>query len=178
MGSRSMSVVEIGEASVVFGGALNYGRVRISEDASWPDGLERLAASLKRAPPPAWHNAVTLAHHSYFPVSLRTAAADIQAGSFTDMAWLIHELTHVWQYEHIGISYLFKAIDVQIRLGRAAYDYGGAAGLHLAQVASPSLSHFNMEQQGDLARDYYSRKCQGLDTTDWEPFVAQLRVPA
>ncbi len=178
MSSRSLSVVEIGEASVVFGSALNYGGVRISENASWPDGLERLAARLKGAPPSAWHNAVTLGNHSYFPVTLRTAAADIQAGFFTDMAWMIHELTHAWQYEHYGIGYLFKAIDVQVRLGRAAYDYGGAAGLHFAHVASPSLSHFNMEQQGDIARDYYLRTCAGLDTSDWEPFVAQLRLPA
>ncbi len=162
----------------MFGGALRYGSVRISEDAGWPDGLDRLAASLKGAPAPSWHNAITVGHHSYFPVPLRTAGADIQAGVFTDMAWLIHELTHVWQYEHLGIGYLFKAIDVQIRLGRAAYDYGGAAGLHFAQVASPALRHFNVEQQGEIARDYYLRKCQGLDTTDWEPFVAQLRLPA
>lgn len=175
---RSLSVVEIGEASVVFGGALNYASVEISEDASWPDALEQWAARLKGAPAPAWHNAVTLGHHSYFPVPLRTAPADLQSGYFTDMAWLIHELTHVWQYEHIGMGYLFKAIDVQVRLGRAAYDYGGAAGLHFARVASPSLGHFNMEQQGDIARDYYLRTCEGLDTSDWEPFVAQLRIPA
>jgi hypothetical protein len=178
MASRALSAVEIGEASVVFGGALHYDRVRVSEDAGWPDSLDRLAASLKGTPPPAGHNAITVAHHSYFPVSLRTVGADIQAGVFTDMAWLIHELTHAWQYEHIGIVYLFRAIDVQIRLGRAAYDYGGAAGLHFAQVASPALSHFNVEQQGDIARDYYLRKSEGLDTTDWEPFVAQMRLPA
>ncbi len=178
MAERSLSVVEIGEAGVVFGAGLDFTRVRVSEDAAWPDSLDRFAARLQGAPLPTGHNAITLGHHSFFPVALRTAAANIQSGFFDDMGWLIHELTHVWQFEHRGIGYLFEAINVQIRLGRAAYDYGGAAGLHFARVASPSITHFNVEQQGDIARDYYLRKSQGLDISDWEFFVEQLRVPA
>lgn len=67
------------------------------------------------------------------------------------MNWLIHELTHAWQYQHIGIRYLFKAILGHIRLGPKVYEYGGEKGLREAVADGVEFTSFNPEQQGDIA---------------------------
>ena len=71
------------------------------------------------------HNAVTLGSTSYFPVTLNTAPDAVAGGNLRDMGWLVHELTHQWQYQRMGLRYLTAALGVQIRLGRRAYEMGG-----------------------------------------------------
>ena len=39
-----------------------------------------------------------------------------------DMAWLVHEVTHIAQFNKLGIQYVFDALIAQIIGG---YDYGG-----------------------------------------------------
>lgn len=67
---------------------------------------------------------------------------------------LIHEMTHVWQYQHGGTSYISVSLAAQIagtiRTGsrNAAYDY---------QI-KPGMSFFDLtpEQQGLLVENYFS----------------------
>jgi hypothetical protein len=175
MATRNLTAVEITEATLVFGLNLKFDLVRVSENATWPDTLAIWGAKLRKSIP-ATPNAVTLGHRSFFPRVLRTSAADLAGGFFDDMGWLIHELTHAWQEEQIGIAYLAKALSVQLRLGTAAYDYGGAAGLTAAGAAGKRLKDFNMEQQGDIARAFYLRSKAGQDASAWAPFVAEFRT--
>ena len=44
-----------------------------------------------------------------------------------------------------------------------------------ARTAGHKLSHFNMEQQGDLDRDYYLRQRWGESCEAWEPFIREMR---
>lgn len=73
---------------------------------------------------------------------------------------LIHELTHVWQYESMGARYMPKAIHAQATMGDAAYQYGGLTGLEAARAAGKPLTSFTMEQQGDILGDYYVLRFQ------------------
>ena len=69
------------------------------------------------------------------------------------MPFLIHEMTHIWQYQH-GISMvttLFHAI-------RGKYDYRGETALIAARREGKQFIDFNTEQQGDICRDYYRIK--------------------
>ena len=181
MARRPLTALEIVEARTVFGSGLDYGRAFVYENASWPDAIDRLGARLQRRMRyKDEHNAITLGTTSYFPVDLKTDAAALAANNLSDFSWLVHELTHQWQYHHLGWNYLFSALTVQLRQGRAAYDYrDGAdspqAALQAARTAGHKLSHFNMEQQGDLARDYYLRKHWGESCDAWEPFIQELR---
>jgi hypothetical protein len=181
MASRPLTASEITEARMVFGASLDYTHAFVSEDASWPDWVDRLSAQLqRRGRDPADHNAITLGLTSFFPVALNTSPASIAAGNLHDMAWLMHELTHQWQYRHIGWSYLGAALSVQLRLRRMAYDYRGSfptteAALVAAHAEGRRLAQFNLEQQGDLARDYYYRLKGGLNCSAWEPFIQELR---
>jgi hypothetical protein len=176
MAKRRLIETEQAEAQLVFHASLDFDRVRVVEGAQWPNLLARLGGFLQRAPVPQVHNAVTLFDTAYFPRALKTRPADLSGGDIGDLAWLVHELTHVWQNQHYGPTYLLKALQAQLQLGSGAYDYGGEAGLIAARQAGRKLRHFNMEQQGDIARDYYVRLKFGQDTAAWEPFVAELRA--
>ena len=181
MPSRPVTPSEITEARMVFGNSLDYTHAFVSEDAGWPDWVDKLGASLqKRVRPPDDHNAITIGQTSFFPVVLDTSPDSIAAGKLRDIAWLMHELTHQWQYRHIGWGYLGAALSVQLRLGRMAYNYQGQyptteAALVAAHAEGRRLAQFNLEQQGDLARDYYYRVKAGLSCAAWEPFIQELR---
>jgi hypothetical protein len=68
---------------------------------------------------------------------------------------LIHELTHVWQYETAGAIYMAQALHAQIGRGQGAYDYGGADGLRAARTKSMGLTSFNREEQAQIVQDFY-----------------------
>jgi hypothetical protein len=146
--SRPLTAHERAEARRVFAGGLSYDVIRVIEDPVMSVG----------------GFARTLPNHIYFPT-----------GSFSGsnfMPWLIHELTHAWQYQHgYGVSTtLYHALF-------SSYDYGGEAALTAATAAGRGFRSFNTEQQGDILQDYYTRLVGGLGTTAWDPFVAEVKVP-
>jgi hypothetical protein len=176
MPRRRLRPSEIREAQQVFASELPYGEIWIHEHAHWPNWVAAVGAGLARRPAPAGGNSVTLGQRVYFPHPVRTQAAHFEARLFGDMAWLVHELTHVWQHAHGGYRYALVAVRDQLRLGPAVYAYGGEAGLLTATARHASLSDFNPEQQADIARDYYLRRKVGSATGAWEPFIAELRA--
>jgi hypothetical protein len=173
---RKLSEIEEQEARRVFASSLDYSKATIVEGAAWPDTVARIGSRLSNSPPPA-HNAITLGNRAYFPVQLRTDLPFEEPAFLSDMSWLVHELTHAWQYQHSGPKYLLQALWAQIRLGGDAYAYGWEQGLKQAALEGKNLLGFNREQQGDIARHYYYRLRQGLDTSAWEPFVLQFQMP-
>ncbi len=120
---------------------------------------------------------MALGNRLFFPLTLRTAALEGDDSELQDLAWLIHEITHAWQYQQLGWSSLWHAMRVQIELGARAYHYGWEHGLNEAHLRGVSLFDFNPEQQADIARHYYYRFKQGLDTQAWEPFVLFFKNP-
>ncbi len=164
---------EIEEAKIVFGSSLAYDRVRVHERAGWPDWIHRLGHRLKgQAVPPGEHNAITLGYHCHFPIPMPTTFTGVDDPF--GMVWLIHELTHAWQYQHTGWTYFFKALWVQVTRGEAGYQYGDEAGLIAAKQNGLTFASFNPEQQGNITRDYYIRKRRGLDVSAWQPFIEQV----
>ncbi len=163
---------EIAEASYVFGSSLRYDKVLVHECATWTDAIDRLGRRLKKMPPGTTHNAVTIGFNCYFPVQLPETRPDDIANS--TMSWLIHELTHAWQYQHMGWGYLYLALSAQFRLGARAYDFGGPAALAALRSKGWTLRHFNPEQQGDICRTYYICRCENGDTSNWLPYINDL----
>lgn len=95
-----------------------------------------------------------------------------------DHSLVVHEATHVMQYERMGSCYIGEALYAQRRLGRGAYDYGGVDGLRRAADENVPLSAFNREAQAQIAQDYFRRRERGEDVTAYEPYVAALRAGA
>ena len=176
--TRPLHDWEISEAREVFGDSLRYDRVRVHECATWTDALHRLGRRLRKLPPPpdGQHNAVTLGNHCFFPVSMPQTLD--RATHSQGMPWLIHELTHVWQYQHTGWVYLLKALWVQIVAGEKGYEFGEAEGLRLARQNNWTFRKFNPEQQGNIAMTYYTRKRANQPASligAWEPFIEEIR---
>ncbi len=137
----------------------------------------RLGRKLKgMAPPkPGEHNAITLGNHCLFPVQLPEALPGPNDPESYKMDWLVHELTHAWQYQHMGWKYLIKAVRAQLREKELAYDYGGQDGLLKSRQKSKLFKDFNPEQQGNITQAYYLRKRSGKDISAWADYIEELK---
>jgi len=91
----------------------------------------------------------------------------------SNLAIVVHELTHVYQYERVGSLYLGQAIHAQATIG---YGYGGAAGLTSDRATGKHFRDYNREQQAQIAQDYYTLLAGGGVTTAYDPFIAELRA--
>jgi Domain of unknown function (DUF4157) len=86
---------------------------------------------------------------------------------------MVHEMTHVYQYERAGSVYLGQAIHAQATIG---YGYGGAAGLRTAQATGKHYRDFNREQQAQIAQDFYAQGADPVALPDYAPFIAELKA--
>jgi hypothetical protein len=85
--------------------------------------------------------------------------------------WLIHELMHVWQGEHVGPVYMAHALIGQQTEG---YDYGGDDGLE--DHEDVGLAAFNPEQQASIIQDYYIDDAAGNDTSKYQVYIDEVRA--
>ena len=86
------------------------------------------------------------------------------------MPWLVHELTHVWQYCQLGPRYLVDALQAQAEYGHAAYD------IETGLAECWPWDRFNLEQQGDVARACYLTLSKGDDASAFDPYSTTLRT--
>lgn len=166
---------EIEEARRVFGNSMQFGNIRIHECSSWTNYFNQLTTWLRHLQRPLEDNAITLGNHCYFPVRLPDRLLHANQPDFYKLPWLMHELTHVWQYQRMGWSYFFRAVSAQLRNGSRAYKYGGAESLDQIYRQGFLLRDFNLEQQGEIIRDYYWRLMGGQDIRAFQPFIDQLQ---
>ncbi|MCI0521001.1 MAG: DUF4157 domain-containing protein [Chloroflexi bacterium] len=174
---RKMYAWEEVEYGLIFGDSLDYGRVRIHECNPWPDRIDRLGRKLKGLPAAeeGEHNAVTLGNHLFFPVEMpqeKLPAANRQAYKHR---WMAHELTHAWQFQSSGWSYLVKALAAQFRDKEKAYDFEGEDGLLKSRSNLKLFKDFNPEQQGNIVETYYDRLAKGIDVRAWEPYIEDIK---
>lgn len=146
--TRELTPEEVALARSVFGDTLDTSQIRLSEGG--PLGSLGYARTLP--------NSVT------FPEGTLT-----NPGKNFDV-WLIHELTHVWQYQ--------RGHTVQDLLPSAVagdYDYGGTVGLDLADQQGKTFDQFNFEEQAEIVADYYAADRDGADTSAYDPYMKQVR---
>lgn len=126
--TRALSSSEVAIAQKIFGKSINYMLVRIDQHAVLG---------------PAFTGRAFTSFHT------------INAWGDLEDSVLIHELTHVWQYERAGAIYMAQALHAQIERGRGAYDYGGPDGLKDARAKGKGLLSFNREEQAQIVQDFY-----------------------
>lgn len=71
------------------------------------------------------------------------------------LARIVHELTHVYQFELVGSIYLWQALRVQWAEGNRAYKYGDWKSLETKQGQGWHFRDYCREQQAQIAQDYY-----------------------
>ena len=89
---------------------------------------------------------------------------------------VVHELTHVYQYHHVGSRYMTEAIFVLLKYNRDCYKYGGVDGLAEAVAKKMPIAEFNREQQAQIVQDYFTRQLSKDDVTKFLPFIDQIRA--
>jgi len=117
-------------ASLLFGGAIDYARVRVHDRRYLP-----LLQPKNCAMSP---NGSIYFHHSCF-------LPDYSAGKASGIHWFMHEMAHVWQHQ----------LGYPVRL-RGAVRIGLSYHYELSEGAL--LSDYNMEAQGELLADYFALK--------------------
>jgi Domain of unknown function (DUF4157) len=127
--TRTLEGAEIAMARTVFGDAIDYALVRVDEGAILG---------------PSWNDRAYTSFHT------------INDWGRTDPDVLIHELTHVWQYEQTGAIYMPQALHAQFWGG--GYDYGDVTELQTRKAANQGLGSFNREQQAQILQDFYRLK--------------------
>jgi hypothetical protein len=155
--ARNLYPWEITQARFVFRDTLCYEKVLIHEYAKWPDTIDNLGRKLKKDVPrkPDEHNAITIGYGCYFPVGLPLNQPGIHDPDFYKICWLIHELTHCWQYQRFGMKYIFWALQAQFKLGSEAYRIGDAHELVEKRLQGFKFFDFNLEQQGRLNEKFF-----------------------
>jgi hypothetical protein len=163
--TRALTDVELAEAKKVFGDSLDYYKIRLDE-WSMIAHIGNWVYQVRFPDEPKQSMAITICNTILFTRKLNTEPGN------RDMAWLIHELTHVAQYQHVGSQIIFEAL---IDQGREGYAYGGAEAL-----PGRELNSFNREQQGDIVKDYYKaitarRERPRSEREEYERMGKQLR---
>lgn len=125
---RPLTAGETAMAASLFGGAVDYARVRIYKRRYLPLGLQPLDC------------AMTPNGHMYFHKS--RCLLDFSCGSEHARHWFMHEMTHVWQYQ-LGFPVRLRGA---LRIGLC---------YHYELAMDKTLSDYNMEAQGDVLADYY-----------------------
>lgn len=133
--TRALTGPEKAEAQKVFGSAIPYGLVRIDEGALIG---------------PTWSGRAYVSFHT-----INDWGKEIRSNK----RLLIHELTHVWQYDTMGAMYMPRAIHGQT----AGYNYGGVQELEARRASGKGITSFHPEGQGEILGDYYSIHVLGQD---------------
>ena len=166
--TRPLSGPELAIAQGVFGPTVDYSQVRVDEYSM----IAKIGAFFSDAE----GMGVTLFHTINFNKRVTASPGSEDAG------WLVHEMTHVWQYEHAGGQYLGEAVHAQATAG---YQYGSSTrwqddgnGRFLARrrAQGATFADFNREQQGDITSHYYMRASNNKATADWQPYIDDVRA--
>jgi hypothetical protein len=127
---RPLTAGEIAMASLLFGDAIDYARVRVYSRRYLPYLQPKNCAMTP--------NGSLYFHHSCF-------LDDYSRANLTGQHWFMHEMVHVWQHQ-LGYPVRLRGA-VRIAL---PYHYDLHEGAQLAD--------YNMEAQGDLLADYFVLK--------------------
>jgi hypothetical protein len=126
--ARPLTAGEIAMASLLFGDAIDYSRVRIHNRRYLPLVQPRNCAMTP--------NGSIYFHHSCF-------LPDYSRADPGAKHWFMHEMVHVWQHQ----------LGYPVRL-RGAVRFGLPYHYELREDAQ--LSDYNMEAQGELLADYFA----------------------
>ncbi len=174
---RKLYTWEIQEFSPIFENSIHLDRVLILEHDPIPDYIDRIGRLIKRTDPPksGEHNAITWGNNCHFPVGLPNSLLPVMDPESYKLPWLLHELTHTWQFQHMSWFYLIKSLWAHAKHGNKVYDYGGEQGLTQRRAKGFKLFDFNLEQQATIVQHYYTKHRKIIDTEAYLPYIDDMR---
>ncbi len=132
--SRALTKGEIEIARSVFGDSIDYGKVRVFDRRYF--GVFQSTSTL-----------MTPNGNLYIPKD--SYSADFSKEDLTQRSLFIHEMTHVWQFQH-GRPLRWEAIMGWVGSG-FKYQH-----LYAYDPDKTDFAHANLEQQAHMVEDYYN----------------------
>ncbi|HEU5383681.1 MAG TPA: DUF4157 domain-containing protein [Ktedonobacteraceae bacterium] len=133
--SRGLTPEEITYAREIFRDSLDYSAIRITKHSMFSAGASRTIG-----------NTINLEDEYYDGDTMNLT----DSGKFT----LIHEMGHVWQYQHGGLTYIPESLIAQFRASRGAGSRNAAYDWRAAITAGIPWERWNPEQQAEAIEEY------------------------
>jgi RHS repeat-associated protein len=160
---RPLTNAEISEAKKVFGDTIDYDKVEVAKGTKWSNAFGLDGVGPIRSSTMVTGNTINV-HES-----------DMGKGTlkFKDKSVLIHELTHVRQYQKSGYGYMADSGINQIMKGSEAYNYRDdmRKGVKWEKLGA--------EQQAQMVQDYYEKryidKAPRSSWKEYEPYMNDLK---
>lgn len=154
-GSRPLKPAEKAEAKKVFGKSIPLDEVRIATGVP-----VKLVHTIN-------------GHRPFTTIRLLCFDSEAQLRA-KGTGTLIHELTHVWQFEKTGPVYMVDALEAQARKGDRAYEVTPEM---LARNRG-DLRKFNPEQQATIVERYWEsrwgRQANAATARQYEPYARKV----
>jgi hypothetical protein len=150
MRQRKLADSEIAYAEGIFGSAIDYGLVLVTRGSAL-----------------AFFSATTLGNR--INLQANHFAADTLNLSEGGLLVLIHELAHVWQYQHSGIGYIGSSLTAQFSAWLTTGARHGAYDWRKALKRNVPWIRWNAEQQAQCFSDYnLAFRCGSPDSGELE----------
>ena len=144
LGGRSLGRDERADAEFVFGNSINLDRVRIVQ------------AVVANAP-------TTLGNYIRIPMD----------GSISRSV-LIHELTHIWQYQTRGTRYISDSVCHQVGAAISTGSRSGAYGVTEVDLRARSIDDLPAETQAMIVQTFF-QVSDARANPDYQRFIRQVR---
>lgn len=146
---RKLSGTEKAQAKTIFAESIDYSQVEITRDSLLSTGAPRTIGN-------TIHLKSDWGHFKGDTLDLTTERSPQRPNAPSGMETLIHEMTHVWQYQNGGIAYMPLSLIAQIKAAVTTGDRNTAYDWHRAHDAHLPWAEWNPEQQAEMVEDYNS----------------------
>jgi hypothetical protein len=165
-GERGLTPEELADAQDIYQDSLDFSKVSISGNSALSSGATR-----------------TIGNTIYFEDDEFDGNTSVLTPG--GRSTLIHELGHVWQYQHGGMEYIPNALGAQAAAYIATGDRSNAYVWRNALNQGLPWAEWNAEQQAEAIQDYHDAKgriaanqAQPADqqtVQELEPYIGQVR---
>ena len=160
--SRALTPEEIEYAREIYLDSVDYTQIRITRDSTLAVGAPR-----------------TIGNTIHLKSDWGHFRGDTLELSEQGRLTLIHEMGHVWQYQHGGLAYIPLSLIAQLRAAVHGGDRGAAYDWRSAHQAGIPWQDWNPEQQAEAIEDYNKllRKSQDETATPAELHELSVLLP-
>ena len=166
--SRALTQDEIDYAHEIYLESVDYTKIRITRDSTLAVGAPR-----------------TIGNTIHLKSDWGHFKGDTLELSEQGMLTLIHEMGHVWQYQHTGLAYIPLSLIAQLRAAVHGGTRSGAYDWHVPHREGTPWEYWNPEQQAEAIEDFnkFFRKQQDGTITPAEmqelntllPYIEKVR---
>lgn len=142
--TRHINAGEISYAREIFGDSLDYSKITITRDSLMSTGAPKTIGNTVHMRSKWGAEQFTKDGSGEYTLELTEAGRQL----------LVHEMTHVWQFQNGGLAYIPDSLVSQLRARLGSGSRNGAYDWRSAAKAGTPWADWNPEQQAELVEEY------------------------